>query len=139
MQGEAAGPCMVVTGVGLNVKMPVAEGHAITQPWTDLSHISPEPVSRNHLLAELLNQLLPAMQQYEESGLQSFLPDWRRWDAMAGKQVQLLLPTRTISGRVKGIDDQGNLLLEQDDSVEAFAAGEISLKADSSDSHATAD
>lgn len=139
MQGEAAGPCMVVTGVGLNVKMPVAEGRAITQPWTDLSHISSEPVSRNRLLAELLNQLLPAMQQYEESGLRTFLPDWRRWDAMAGKQVQLLLPQRTISGRAKGIDDQGNLLLEQDDTVEAFAAGEISLKANSGDSHATAD
>ncbi len=139
MQGEAAGPCTVVSGVGLNINMPTAAGDAITQPWIDLRRISPQPVFRNQLLAMLLNQILPVMQQYGRSGLQPFLSDWRRWDALAGHQVQLLLPQRTIHGRVKGIDDQGNLLLQHADAVEAFAAGEISLRPETGQNDAIAD
>lgn len=139
MRGEAAGPCTVVSGIGLNVNMPAAAGDAITQPWIDLRRISPQQVSRNQLLVMLLNQILPAMQQYGRSGLQSFLSDWRRWDALAGHEVRLLLPQRTIRGRVEGIDEQGNLLLRKEGAIEAFAAGEISLRPETGQNDATAD
>lgn len=139
MQGEAGGPCRVVCGVGLNVAMPDTAGTAIDQPWTDLRHILQRPVSRQQLLIALLNELLPAMPHYEQDGLLPFLEDWRRWDSIAGKPVRLLLPQRTVRGRAMGIDTQGNLLIEHNGHQQSYSSGEISLRTETEQHHATAD
>jgi len=139
LQGEAGGPCRVVCGVGLNVYMPDTAAAAIDQPWTDLRHVLQRPVSRQQLLIALLDELLPAMPRYEQDGLQPFLDDWRRWDVVAGKPVQLLLPQRTVRGRAQGIDTQGNLLIEHNGTRERYCSGEISLRTETEQHHATAD
>ncbi|MGD8408353.1 MAG: bifunctional biotin--[acetyl-CoA-carboxylase] ligase/biotin operon repressor BirA [Thiohalophilus sp.] len=139
MQGEAGGPCRVVCGIGLNVNMPSEAGKDIDQPWTDLRRIVNRPISRQQLLVHLLNELLPAMARFEEDGLASFMADWQRWDAIAGKPVQLLLPQRTVRGNAVGIDTQGNLIIEQDGARQSYYGGEISLRTESDTSHATAD
>ncbi|MDZ7661248.1 bifunctional biotin--[acetyl-CoA-carboxylase] ligase/biotin operon repressor BirA [Thiohalophilus sp.] len=139
MQGEAGGPCRVVCGIGLNVNMPQTVATDIDQPWTDLQHSLPRPISRQRLLTSLLDELLPALARYEQDGLTPFLDDWRRWDAVAGRPVQLLLPQRTVRGRAVGIDGQGNLLIERGGRQESYCSGEISLRAEPEQYHATAD
>ena len=139
MQGEAGGPCRVVCGIGLNVNMPSEAGKDIDQPWTDLRRIVNRPISRRALLCCLLNELLPAMARVEQDGLSSFMADWQRWDAVAGKPVQLLLPQRTIRGKAVGIDPQGNLVIEQGGARQSYYGGEISLRTESDTSHAAAD
>lgn len=139
MQGEAGGPCRVVCGVGLNVNMPQTVTTQIDQPWTDLQHILQRPISRQQLLTGLLDELLPAMACYEQDGLAPFVDDWRRWDAVAGKPVELLLPQHTIHGRAVGVDAQGNLLIERNGRQESYCSGEISLRTEPEPHHATAD
>lgn len=139
MQGEAGGPCRVVCGIGLNVSMPHGAAEDIEQPWTDLQRIMGRLPSRHQLLTALLDKLLPALPRYEQEGLQPFLPDWRRWDAVAGKSVQLFLPQRTVRGRAIGIDTQGNLLIEHAGRQETYCSGEISLRTDTEQDHATTD
>ncbi|MDY6978796.1 MAG: bifunctional biotin--[acetyl-CoA-carboxylase] ligase/biotin operon repressor BirA [Pseudomonadota bacterium] len=139
MQGEAGGPCRVVCGIGLNVSMPQEVAQDIEQPWTDLQRITGRRPSRQRLLIALLDELLPALVRYEQEGLQPFLPDWQRWDAIAGKSVQLLLPQRTIQGWAIGIDGQGNLLIEHAGRQETYSSGEISLRLDTEQDHAITD
>ncbi len=139
MQGEAGGPCRVVCGVGLNVSMPQGAAEDIEQPWTDLQRITGRLPSRHQLLTALLDELLPALSRYEQAGLQPFLSDWRHWDAVAGKSVQLFLPQRTVQGRAIGIDAQGNLLIEHAGREETYCSGEISLRTDTEQGHATTD
>ncbi len=127
--GEANGDCAVVVGVGINVDMPAAAAPAIDQDWTDLQTVTGAvAMTRNSLAAALLDELMPAMREFELGGLGPFMDEWRRHDVVAGRSIDLLLPGRTVYGRACGIDDGGALLVETEAGRERFAAGEVSLR-----------
>ena len=57
-QGDAAGTCQVIVGIGLNVAMPDGAARDIDQAWTDIETIGTgSRPGRNELLAALLNDL----------------------------------------------------------------------------------
>lgn len=127
---EALGPCRVVVGLGLNVNMPRSDTTSvIDQPWVDLAAIGKEGGrSRNHLIAVLLEQMIPALETFEAKGIAAFVSEWQRLDLAAGRNLELRLGDRTCRGLGRGIDDEGRLLMESDGRVDAFAAGEVSLR-----------
>ena len=111
--GESNGPCAVIVGIGVNVSMPRDEAAAIDQYWTDLQQLTGDtPVSRNDLAARLLDEVMPAIAAFEAAGLQPFLDEWRRYDLVSGREVDLLLPNERITGTACGIDGGGALLVE---------------------------
>jgi BirA family biotin operon repressor/biotin-[acetyl-CoA-carboxylase] ligase len=127
--GEASGPCAVILGVGMNVSMPQLAGAAIDQPWTDLQRLTRcSELSRNRLAAGLLDQLLPAIAEFEVAGLQPFLEEWRRYDIVAGHRIDLQLPNETVSGKACGIDEGGALLVDTVNGRRRFASGEVSVQ-----------
>ena len=128
MAGESAGPSHAVIGVGLNVRMPDEIGAQIPQPWTDMTRCLGETPSRNALAAAVLSAIVEDLLRFQVDGLRPFLDTWRRYDAAAGKVVQLHLPNGVVDGRARGIDDDGSLLLQVGDEVRRFASGEISLR-----------
>ncbi|MDX8129211.1 bifunctional biotin--[acetyl-CoA-carboxylase] ligase/biotin operon repressor BirA [Methylomonas sp. OY6] len=131
VSGESSGPCHAVIGLGLNVYLPAHEGQAIEQDWVDLHGILAESVhgQRNRLVGELLNQLLPVLAEYETRALAHYLDEWRGYDCMQGKQIDIFMHEQSFSGVVAGIDDQGLLLLElADGQIRAFASGEVSFR-----------
>lgn len=130
IKGEASGPCSAVIGLGVNVRMPEAAAAAIDQPWTDLVHIaSSRCPSRNQIAAQLLSQILLALNEFDQAGFAPFREQWMRWDCFVGQRVNLQLPDRMIAGRARGIDERGGLLLEVQGEVRAFTGGEIGLRA----------
>jgi len=127
--GEASGPCAVILGIGVNVRMPQPAGAEIDQSWTDLHRlIGRSDLSRNQLAAGLLDQLLPAVAEFELAGLQPFLEEWRRYDIVEGCQIDLQLPNETVSGTACGIDEAGALLVETMHGRRRFASGEVSVR-----------
>ncbi len=131
VSGESSGPCHAVIGLGLNVFLPRHEGQGIEQDWVDLYSIVGETIHgrRNRLAGEILNQLLPVLAEYETRTLEQYLEEWRGYDCMRGKQVELFMNEHVFSGVVAGIDDQGLLLLKQADGlIRAFASGEVSFR-----------
>lgn len=127
--GEANGHCAVVIGVGVNIDMPASAAVGIDQAWTDLRTVAgPAVMSRNRLAAALLDELLPALNEFEAGGLGSFADEWRRHDVVAGQSIEVLLPDRTVSGRACGIDDGGALLVDTAAGRKRFASGEVSLR-----------
>lgn len=127
--GEAAGPCDVVVGVGVNVAMPRAGGALVDQPWTDLrTMLGTACPGRSRIASLLLSQLLTALALYEQSGLEPFLPDWRRLDLAAGQEVRLQLAREQVSGTALGVDETGALLVRSGESTLRFASGEISMR-----------
>jgi BirA family biotin operon repressor/biotin-[acetyl-CoA-carboxylase] ligase len=127
--GESTGPCAVVIGIGVNVRMPHAAAAGIDQPWTDLSTLTgQEDVSRNRLAACLLDQLLPAVAEFEMQGLQPFMTEWQRYDVVHGRPVDLHLPNGVISGTACGIDAGGALLVETASGRRRFTSGEVSVR-----------
>lgn len=131
VSGESSGPCHAVMGLGLNVYLPEQQAESIEQDWIDLHSILAESAlgKRNRLVAELLNQLLPILADYELRPLAHYIEEWRRYDCMQGKQVNIFMAEQVYSGVVSGIDEQGLLLLKQEDGQNrAFASGEVSFR-----------
>lgn len=128
LAGEAGGPCSVVVGLGLNVRVPESQMASVDQPWTDLESALGKTVSRNTLAAKLLNQLIRAMRQFESQGLAPFLEEWSQWDVLAGNEVRLDLPTGSINGIARGVDDSGALLLSRNGELQRHHSGEVSVR-----------
>lgn len=127
--GESNGPCAVIIGIGVNVRMPPAAGAGIDQAWTDLYALTGQRgVSRNQLAACLLDQLLPAIAEFEMRGLMPFLEEWHRYDIVQGRQVDMQLPNEVISGRASGVDADGALLVDTTRGRRRFTSGEVSLR-----------
>ena len=135
LKGEAAGPCSMVVGLGLNVDMSREAADDIDQAWVDLNTISQQSnsaslnkISRNNMISELLMELLPTMQRYAQHGLKPFRSQWQQNDMLKDKSVTLLLPQQQRTGIARGIDEQGALLFESEGKLEAVYAGEVSLR-----------
>jgi BirA family biotin operon repressor/biotin-[acetyl-CoA-carboxylase] ligase len=127
--GEADGPCFAVMGLGINLRLPGTVGAAIEQPWCDLAGLMGQHCpGRNALAAGLCDEVFTACARFAKDGLDSFLDDWRRWDAFAGRPVRLTGMNGSISGIARGVDARGALLLERDGVIGHHHAGELSLR-----------
>ncbi|HEY5789371.1 MAG TPA: bifunctional biotin--[acetyl-CoA-carboxylase] ligase/biotin operon repressor BirA [Gammaproteobacteria bacterium] len=126
--GESGGPCSVVVGIGLNLRMP-GQGVAIDQPWTDLaSALGERAPPLNRLAGAVLERLLPLLDAYPASGFAAYQAEWRRFDALAGARVALQLGERTVHGECRGVDASGALLLLHDGVERRYHGGEASLR-----------
>lgn len=126
--GEAAGPCHVVIGVGINVRMPKAAGQEINQAWTDVETLLGKPVDRNRLAGVLLSHLISVARAFEADGLSPFLEEWQRMDCFAGREVQLQLPNGTVQGVAQGVDAGGALMLAVGGELRRYHSAEVSLR-----------
>ncbi|MFZ2406204.1 MAG: bifunctional biotin--[acetyl-CoA-carboxylase] ligase/biotin operon repressor BirA [Methylobacter sp.] len=129
VSGETDGPCCAVIGLGLNLFLPESEAETITQAWTDLRKITGQTrLFRNKLAGTLLNHLLLVIAEYENVGIRAYLDEWRSYDCLIGKPATLFIGQQQFAGIVRGIDDNGMLLIERPDrSVQTFASGEVSF------------
>ena len=133
MSGEMSGPCAVVIGLGINVRMPSAAAQTIDQPWADLETALGRHVSRNQLASRLLQHLIHALQEFESSGFSGFRQEWARHDLANGKAVVLHLAGSTVTGSTvngigRGVDASGALILENHTGVRHYPYGEVSLR-----------
>jgi len=129
MRAEYGGPSTVVIGVGLNSHIPAAVRATITQPVADLSEALEHPPGRNLVAARLLSELVKVLTEFTAHGFAPFAADWRRYDGLAGQQVQLELPDRQIRGLAQGVDASGMLMIEHAGVREKFLSGHVRLVA----------
>ncbi len=131
IQGETNGPCNVVIGLGLNGYLPKKAAADVKQAWVDLKQITGEIPDRNDLAAALLNSIVSILLEFEQTDLLTYLAEWRNYDCMLNRNVTVLLHQQTLTGIVKGIDDNGLLLLQNHEgSLQSFSSGEISFNVD---------
>ncbi len=130
LSGEAGGPTQAVIGVGVNTFLPPESGRAIDQPWTDLAQVAGAgAISRNRLAGRLAARLVETLGRYGSEGLRPWLEEWQRHDLFYGRAVALHQGAgQLVRGMHAGIDPSGALLLAVEGRVQAFHAGEISLR-----------
>ena len=130
MNGDAAGNCWVVIGVGLNVAMPDAAAGAIDQAWTDIKTITNnQHPRRSRILAALLNELLPLVADFQQQGFTRWREEWQSLDALSGAPVVLHAGDVPLGGIARGVDARGALQLETATGMQSVYGGEISLRA----------
>jgi len=121
-QSAGSGPARAVIGIGVNVRMPdsgaAGPGAVIDRPWTDLvSQLPPDrqAVSRNELVAHLLEELLAGLARFESKGFGVFHQEWQARDLLTGKRLRLEGNGALRYGRAIGVDEDGGLEVDIDD------------------------
>lgn len=126
--GEHAGPARAVIGLGLNVHMPVAAGARIDQPWADLAQ-QPDAPDRNALAGAVLSQLLPALQQFDDEGLEPFLPRFAALDVLQDCAITVHAADGSEqAAQALGIAADGALRVCMDGREQRLHAGEVSVR-----------
>lgn len=128
INAENHGMTHAIIGIGLNVNMPEKVEKKITQAWAALSHLSQQNFDRNILVAELTNQLIIDIQQFEKDGFSSFIKDWKKFDLLYGKKITVEIGEKSQIGQAVGISTQGHLLLKlPNGDTKACSSGDTSI------------
>ena len=107
-----------------------AEGGAIDQPWVELAGLLDHAPSRSAVVAALLAQLLPALDQFDAHGLSPFLSRYAGFDALAGREVAIHEATGAWHATAFGIGDDGALRVrDASGSERRVHAGDVSVRA----------
>ena len=127
ISGDAAGPCEVVIGMGINVSLPPAFRETIEQPVAAVHDQAPG-LSRNQLAFELLDELLPLLAGYESQGFAAWRDEWNARHAFTGCDIDVLRSGLSLVATAEGVDDSGNLCIHREGRRERLAGGEISVR-----------
>lgn len=125
INGEADGPCKVVIGIGINVKMPYSSGLAIDQAFTDLASNFERAPDRSRIVALLVKELTAGLAIFASHGFAAFAPRWSTMDVYKGRDVVISSGSTRRVGRALGVSDTGALLLETESGVAHIAGGEL--------------
>ena len=131
IRGPADGPCEVVIGVGINVRLPTVNDDGPDQPWTDLHRAGVREPDRNRLTGTLVRELDRACDVFERRGFEPFAAGWVRRDALSGRSVRVRHADGSESrGRADGVTKGGELcLVGSDGSRVRLGSGEVSVRA----------
>jgi BirA family biotin operon repressor/biotin-[acetyl-CoA-carboxylase] ligase len=138
---EHEGARTLVIGVGLNLRVDPAQQAAIGQPAAGLADApagAGVAAPGEAWLARLALALLEAAREFERRGFAGLRKEFNRHCAFVGQPVTLLdgivapaaAPRAGRHGVLRGVDDDGRLLLESDGRVLAMMSGDVSLRAD---------
>lgn len=81
-KGKAGETYDVVIGLGLNVSLPVDFQDAIKQPCIDLANIMPSMPSRNQICAQIIDEIISLLDNYQESRDEDIINQWQSYSLM---------------------------------------------------------
>lgn len=130
MQGDALGPSCVVIGVGLNIRLSHAVRSRIDRAAVDLETASGRMLDRNAVLALLLSELHPVLEQFGRGGFAPLRAEWQRRHAYHNQRISVILPDgRRAAGVARGVDDDGALVVATRAGLHRYHSAEVSLRA----------
>lgn len=116
-----------VIGIGINMAPGDALVARVGRPVARIPWLA--ELDQDMLMATLLNGLADAMVQFEQEGLQAFVPRWNALHAYAGQQVVILDGTVVMQeGVAVGVDDIGRFVMDTARGRVAVMAGDVSLR-----------
>ncbi|MFT5395416.1 MAG: BirA family biotin operon repressor/biotin-[acetyl-CoA-carboxylase] ligase [Gammaproteobacteria bacterium] len=128
LRGEASGPVDVIVGVGVNYDLPEFASADIDKAVTDMCSLTEKRLSRNKIASTLLSNIFEILQELQSGTSSNLLDEWRQYDQSLGRRAKLILLGKEIEGILKGVDNQGSLLMDVDGQLKSFTSGEVSLR-----------
>lgn len=130
INAESYGLTQIIIGIGLNVNMSSTAKDKIDHSWTSLNQITSGYHDRNKIAGLLIGHLMQSLEKFNEIGFASFDNQWKKYDYLLNKKINIAINKNNIKGIAQGVNEQGHLLLRTDSGVvSAFSAGETSLHA----------
>ncbi|EWH08124.1 biotin--acetyl-CoA-carboxylase ligase [Catenovulum agarivorans DS-2] len=127
LEGNFEPPYSVIMGVGLNVNM-VDNQQGIEQAWNSLALHSGHNWDRTQVLTSLIQQIINQTNIFCQQGFSPFAKIWPDFDLYLDQNVNIVSGQRVEQGINLGVDDRGNLLLNQHEQIKAITGGEVSLR-----------
>ncbi len=125
---ESNGACHAIISVGINVNM-IRFPTQINQPWTSLILETNERFDRNHIAAELIQQLFTTLEKFSSDGLPAFKDFYRQHDYLHDQWITVQQHNTSFEGKAVGIDDLGRLLLQtKPGNIVTISSGDATLK-----------
>jgi BirA family biotin operon repressor/biotin-[acetyl-CoA-carboxylase] ligase len=129
-QGDMLGPTAVVIGIGININLPEKVKASVDQPVTDVQSLCGAMPSRNKLLASVLRELVAMLDEFQAKGFRAFKEEWIAVHALQGRPVRVLNGDGSeLEAVVRGVADEGSLLVSQHGRDLTLSSGEVSLRA----------
>jgi len=115
-----------VIGVGINVNLDVFPPDLSEKASSLRIELNAE-VDRARLFQEILRSLERHYRRTLKKGFQSVVPEWITHSSMLGKTITVSQHGNALSGIVKGLSQDGGLLLQTNGTVMTLFAGDISV------------
>jgi BirA family biotin operon repressor/biotin-[acetyl-CoA-carboxylase] ligase len=121
------GGVQAVIGIGVNVEVDASVRKSIDQPVADLrQHGVGAP--RCELAAHLIESIHRRVVRFEEAGFADMVEEFNARHVFTDQACTLLQGNHRLDGIVEGVSEEGALFLRTADGVQAFGAGEVSLR-----------
>lgn len=128
-QGDMLGPCAVVIGIGINMNLSERLKADIDQPAIDVRSLCEMQPSKNNLLACVLQELIKALDEFQLTGFKTFKGAWAEHHLLQGKPVRVQFGDGSaVDALVKGVADDGALIVTVKGKALHITAGEVSLR-----------
>jgi BirA family transcriptional regulator, biotin operon repressor / biotin---[acetyl-CoA-carboxylase] ligase len=121
----AASRPRLVVGIGLNVNNALRDAPVdLQQHATSMTDVAGRTFDITAVLLSVLRQLFVRTRELVD-GAADIFHDWRGACLLTGKAVRLCVGAQEVSGRCRGIDEEGRLVLATADGVEHYRAATV--------------
>jgi len=120
----------LVFGLGLNVNQSDSDWpEEIQNQAISLRELAGKSLDLNKVAAELIIAISDGYEHFQQNDIADSLADtWKQLDVLQGRTVETEIQGQAITGTARGIDNSGNLLIQQaDKSWKSLNAGEVHL------------
>jgi BirA family biotin operon repressor/biotin-[acetyl-CoA-carboxylase] ligase len=125
----AGGRLHALIGIGINVRIPAYVARRIDQPWTDLASEAGSAASRNEIAAAVIGSVGAAVEAFRGSGFDARTrARWQARDPFFGLPVMITSADDVMEGIARGIDRDGELLVDTPTGRRSIGAGEVSIR-----------
>lgn len=126
---EAPSGSAALIGVGLNVRVPDYVGREIDQAWTDLHRCALAELSRNELAGAVIAAMSRTLDHFRAHGFDALLRSrWQARDPFFDRRIVATSSAAVLEGTERGIDDEGQLLIDTASGLQRIGAGEVSIR-----------
>lgn len=117
----------IIIGIGLNTHH-IALEHSQVKV-TSIEEITGKIVSRNQMIAAIINELVPRLERFYKVGIEGFIQEWKQYDILQGKPVTVTNPQhQKLEGVGCGINEQGAIVISHDGVNKAYYSGDIKVR-----------
>ncbi|PKN00941.1 MAG: biotin--[acetyl-CoA-carboxylase] ligase [Elusimicrobia bacterium HGW-Elusimicrobia-1] len=117
----------LAVGCGLNVSNKVPSG-ALFAASSLLEAGAPPSVEPARILAGILAAAKDVYDRYSRGGFAQFVREYDTYNALGGRAVAAETFDGETEGAVKGVDNEGRLILETSSGLKTITAGDVTIK-----------
>ena len=118
----------VVIGIGINVHMDKSEGSEIDQSWGNLEENPSSKLDRNKIIVSIISEMYELFKGYPNSGFKTYRHLFEAHNLLKDKLCKVNTDKGTYEGRVLGVNEVGELLLEKNGEIQHLRYGEVSIR-----------